>query len=473
MARSISAEHDEEDAQSGADCASRTALSDVSALADKSFTRDDSGAGDASALQSMLRDHLEARDASYGSATTSAPEPAAGSSSRMRWVPRLTKSIIGLALLVVVGWMPAQRLIQVSSVEAVVNARLVTMRAPINGVVGWKMSSLQLGSPVSAGSPVVEIANPRVDRHRFEDASARLSDAREERAALAARLEDLTELRAKLAAQLEEFRQNRILQLSARIDEANARIAAAGAISANAEDARARHLELGRNGISSAAAMNDARRDATVAEAAGDEARAERNALVVEFEALLDGVYLGDSYNDQPRSAQRLDEISETIDVITANIARQQARIVRYQAVASRERAALAVTEKAPLSSPVAGRVWEILTAPGEQVVAGQPLISLLNCSQTLVTAVVSEAVYNSLFVGMPAKFSFREGGESFSGRVVQLSGVSEASSNFAIMPSALKKESYRVAVSVDDNSLQGNCPVGRTGRVVFDTAVR
>ena len=100
-------------------------------------------------------------------------------------------------------------------------------------------------------------------------------------------------------------------------------------------------------------------------------------------------------------------------------------------------------------------------------------MFSLLNCSQTIVTAVVSEAVYNSLFVGMPAKFSFREGGASLPGQVVQLSGVAEASSNFAIMPSALKKESYRVAVSVDAASLQGGCPVGRTGRVVFDTAAR
>ncbi len=465
MARSTSAEHDEQNAQLGAVRICRTVQGG------ESFSRDSAGASDASALQSMLRDHLEARTETPASGTMSDPEQAPGASARTRWMPRLTKSIVGLALLAVVGWMPAKRLAQVSSVEAVVNARLVTMRAPINGVVGWNLSRLQPGSPVSAGSPVVEIANPRADRHRFEDATARLSDAREERAALAAKLKELKKLRAKLAVQLEEFRQNRMLQVSARIDEANARIAAAAAISANAKDARERQRELAQSGISSTAAMNAAHRDAMVAEAAGDGARAERNALVVEFEALRDGGYLGDSYNDQPRSAQRLDEIGEAIELITADIVRHQARIVRFQGVVSREREALAVAENAPLASPVEGRVWEIRTAPGEQVVAGQPLISLLDCSRTLVTAVVSEAVYNSLFVGMPAKFSFREGGESSSGRIVQLSGVSEASSNFAIMPSALTKESYRVAVSVDGGAKQGDCPVGRTGRVVFNTS--
>ena len=126
---------------------------------------------------------------------------------------------------------------------------------------------------------------------------------------------------------------------------------------------------------------------------------------------------------------------------------------------------------EARLMAPVDGTVWEVLTAPGEQVTAGQPLFSLLNCSDAIVTATVSEAVYNTLSVGMPATFTYRQGGAALAGKVVQLSGVASASSHFAIMPSALTKESYRVAISVSKLASDGSCPVGRTGRVVFEPA--
>jgi multidrug resistance efflux pump len=189
---------------------------------------------------------------------------------------------------------------------------------------------------------------------------------------------------------------------------------------------------------------------------------------MVERDALGSGVYVGDSYNDEPRSAQRLDEIAQTIGSVRADLARQEARVTRAEAALKRERDAYTLVRSADLTAPVGGRVWEVLTAPGEQVAAGQALFSVLNCAQPLVTAAVSEAVYNSLSVGMPARFIFREGGDPMPGHVVQLSGVASASSNFAIVPSALTKESYRVAVALDGAPDATGCAVGRTGRVVF-----
>jgi hypothetical protein len=85
------------------------------------------------------------------------------------------------------------------------------------------------------------------------------------------------------------------------------------------------------------------------------------------------------------------------------------------------------------------------------------------------VTAVVSESVYNSLTKGAPAAFRFREGGTPLKGKVILLSGMATASSDLAIMPEALTRESYRVTVSLDNPyASQGVCAIGRTGRVVF-----
>ena len=48
---------------------------------------------------------------------------------------RLLKALAGVAIIAVFGWLPLQALWQTSSVEAVVNSRLVTLRAPIDGQV--------------------------------------------------------------------------------------------------------------------------------------------------------------------------------------------------------------------------------------------------------------------------------------------------------------------------------------------------
>ena len=52
--------------------------------------------------------------------------------------------------------------------------------------------------------------------------------------------------------------------------------------------------------------------------------------------------------------------------------------------------------------------MWEVLTAPGELVVRGQDLVRLLDCSGVVVTAAVSESVYNRLHIGQSATFRLR-----------------------------------------------------------------
>ena len=93
----------------------------------------------------------------------------------------------------------------------------------------------------------------------------------------------------------------------------------------------------------------------------------------------------------------------------------------------------------------------------------------LLDCNAALVTAVVSETVYNRLQIGSAATFRLLDTDVAMPGRVVNLTGVASAAANYAIAPSSLRKEQYRVAVEVPDlkNNGQG-CNLGRTGQVVF-----
>lgn len=384
------------------------------------------------------------------------------------WLSRVLKSLTAFALVGVVGWMPAQRLFQVSSVEAVINARIVTVRAPIAGVVGSKAADLVVGGSLEKGTPLVAISNPRADRQRLGEALQQLRRIEDDRSVIAARLATLKDLRSDLEGQLASFRASRLRQIDARIAEADAHIAAARATQARERAQASRLTSLKGAGLASMAAYEEAANAAAVADANVQVAEASRASLIVEREALENGNFLGDSYNDQPRSAQRIDEVDETIASLEAEAKTLDARLAAARSAVERERSDYALEREARLEAPVSGKVWQILTSPGEQVSTGQDLMTLVDCSQTVVTAAVSEAVYNSLSIGMPASFTFREGGAPLKGSVLQLSGVAAASSNFAIIPTALTKESYRVTVAVDDPGRKNACAIGRTGRVIF-----
>ena len=97
-------------------------------------------------------------------------------------------------------------------------------------------------------------------------------------------------------------------------------------------------------------------------------------------------------------------------------------------------------------------------------------MLKLLDCGGAVVTANVTETVYNRLKLGDPASFEPNDGGPAIKGEVVNLTGASGAPANLAINPDALNKEPYRVTVSLPAADTTGkDCAVGRTGRVVFN----
>ncbi|KYG98187.1 hypothetical protein SE91_06325, partial [Bradyrhizobium sp. DOA1] len=83
-------------------------------------------------MQDSLHEHLFANDESgHAAKTQSGQEP------ERRWphLRRGAKVAIGLAIVAVFGWLPLRAIWENSSVEAVLNSRLVTLRTPIGGRV--------------------------------------------------------------------------------------------------------------------------------------------------------------------------------------------------------------------------------------------------------------------------------------------------------------------------------------------------
>lgn len=423
-------------------------------------------AGDAAKLQSFLRQQFANDAPAFPSIRPSVEltRPLSPISSR------ILKSVAGLVIVAAVGWMPMQRLFQVASVEAVINASVISLKSPIDGIVDANLDTMKVGGIIQPGTALVAVENSRVDSGFVERAREQLASTAEELAELESKLSYLNQAAADAKGRVEAYRRDRIARLIADLGQADARLAAERANNASARFEFVRQSKLARSGAGALAAREIAERNLSVSVATIAGIRSEKAALSVELDALYQGRFFGDSYNDEPRSVQRLAELDDQIISAKAERARLHARATRTQVQMDRETARFENASRAKVMAMTGGQIWEVSTAPGEQVSAGQQLVSLLNCSQLLVTATVNEAVYNTLSLGTPAHFTFREGGDALGGRVVQLTGVGSVSSNLAIVPSALTKGSYRVAVAIDGATTNaGACPVGRTGRVVFD----
>lgn len=398
------------------------------------------------------------------------PTPDTGQTPKVasRFPRRIGKAVAGATLVAVFGIVPFRTLMQISSVEAVVNARVVTLRAPIEGEVSALPANLARSGIVPQGTPLLDVVDHRADRGRLDELQRQNGHLSSERMALDGKLAAARTLGADLDRQANLFRQGRIAQLGARSAELQNMIAVAGAQKEEAVAARNRAAALSRTGAVSSADLDRLTRAAVVATQTEAATRNRLAAADVELKAAHDGVYIGDSYNDRPSSVQRAEEVRQQIAGWTAERMGLEAEADRLARDMAEEQERYRIRADAAMSFPVAGRIWEVMVSPGEQVRVGQDLVRVLDCSTTLVTANVTETVYNQLRMGSTARFLPSDGGGALAGAVVALTGQAGAPANLAIEPAALSKEPYRVTVAVPTLDAQQACGIGRTGRVVF-----
>ena len=156
-----------------------------------------------------------------------------------------------------------------------------------------------------------------------------------------------------------------------------------------------------------------------------------------------EGVFIGDSYNDSPSSDQRAAELRLRVGELEAEAEAVRSQMVLLSGQIAEEDSRYHQRADALVVLPPSGRVWEMLTGPGEHVSKGQDLMRVLNCAHPIVSANVDEGVYNRLEVGAPAEFRPSQGGgKIYAARIVNLTGAAAASANLAIPPVAMRKSS-------------------------------
>ena len=276
-----------------------------------------------------------------------------------------------------------------------------------------------------------------------------------------------------LQKQVAGFRLGRLNLLDARAKVQEAELKAAAAKVAQSTLLKSRADERIDSGGGAAEAAERAQFDLLAAVQAHTAAEERLAELKVERDSIARGVYIGDSYNDTPSSMQRLDALKMRVGELNAQAEAVRSQMTRLQDQIAEQTRQYDKRAEADLALPARGQVWELLTAPGEHVAAGQDLIHVLDCSSLVVNANVDESVYNQLAVGDPVKFRPSDSnGESYDGVIVNLTGASTAQANLAVPLSSIHKTLFYVTISAP-GLLADGCPVGRTGSVVFESKGR
>jgi len=386
---------------------------------------------------------------------------------------RALKIVAGMALVGFGGWTGYHQLVITSSIDAVINARLTMVRAPIDGTVSFDAAApLVPGTAVAVQAPVGSVADPRgADDSRLFELRRALVGVEADLQAATARVADLQQALGEANLQAEAYRAGRVRQIELRRAEATATAAAAAARHAEAAASAQRAAALHVRGHLSEAAIEKHRRDAEVAR--GDLAAAQKRTagLGVELEAARSGTFLGDSYNDAPASLQRARDLTLRIAETTRTVEDLQRRRGWLEVAASEEQERLRALRDVALVVPVEGRVWEMLARPGEYVRRGQDLLAVLDCSTVAVTATVSERDFNTLRIGDPVRFRVAGSGREYAdGRVARLgAGATAGSAAYAIAGDAKGREVIAVFPGLAASGSDDRCAVGRAGKAVFE----
>jgi biotin carboxyl carrier protein len=423
---------------------------------------------DVRAQSALLQEAFQTPDPFERDTPAPAPSPQRGGFvARFGW--RALKSALGLGVVIIAGVGPVQRLLQFSSVEAVVNARLVSLRAPIDGRI--EDFAPTIGAVTPRGRLLLHISNSRADRTRLDDLQRMADQTEGERPAIAKRLTRLKELHEQVSRQVRAFQTGRIRELEERMMDLKAQASSTEASEYEAASTLARTKTLAASGYQTSVAVERADRDAKVATQNQKSLNHRLFASVVELEAARRGEYVGDSYNDRPSSLQHADDLSVRIAEAEAELSSRDQRLARLHAALDAEAVRYSELSNAVLSSPIDAQVWEVLVSPGEEVRKGQDLLRLLDCSGALVTVTVRESVFNQLRNGDTAQFRFSGQSDRYNGTIVRMSGSAAPPDNLAIQPTGLSSGGYRIAVSVPDLASAAHCGVGRTGTVVFNAS--
>ncbi len=373
---------------------------------------------------------------------------------------RFGRLLMGALLILVASWIVVGEQISGVSSNAVVNARLSTVRTPISGTL--EMPWRPLGARVTQGEVLVTVTDALVDTVHLHDLELERSLAVAGSERYRRLIEDTAREIAVMQERINIYKTQRAAEIEAKLGRAKERVALLMAD-------RPSVVVLRPEGLDEHAKVSGIDADSIALSFALQEVET----LAISREAFRQGVNLGDGYDDTSATGQKLMEQSAERARLAAELALSDDRITALDVRIAAERRRDNLLAGNAMSAPTNGILWEVLAGDREVVQRGQEILKIMNCDSALVTLSVPDVVYDRLRVGQTAKFRLNQTNTIYDGTITRIagSGAKTIYGNLAVAPSAKHLERFDVALLVP--ALRENtdlrCAVGQTGRVFFE----
>lgn len=366
----------------------------------------------------------------------------------------------------------------VASNNAVVSAELVSVRAPIDGIISERVAGV--GAKVERGETIATITDPWFDDQRLTDLRATLQRLEQQEKNAAEDKANLLALKATLEDRVATHRKANAERLRGLVAEAEKSSAALVARQNQAQIDVDRQVPLQASGVVSRA---EAQRRLSILEAARNDTAAQQGRLAslrAEADAAAAGILSSHGGIDVSYSAQRIDQIEIEVTNLTRLIADLGAEADTTAARLADEERRAARMREARLAAPMSGMVWRQGASNGERIAKGDTAVELVDCAAPVLLVAVPQDRFADIEVGATARY--RLSGELIErkGTVASIMGQPDErrDAHFAARPVSepIATIVAQVTMPVEETkSVEGSssdaCLVGRTARVLLPTS--
>ena len=392
-----------------------------------------------------------------------APQPGAGQPplwQRLR-LGRLLRRLVAVSLVAAaLWWLALPWLMPVTSV-AVVNARLVQVRAPIDGTT--TTLTADLGDTVEAGRPLLEVSNPRVDTSHLATLKTQAADLAAHRARLARVLAEVTAARDASRAETGRYREVVLTGLHTSVVQARASMGAAQAAYDAAIKRMATLRDLARRMVATGTEVDDAFERESVLRRRLEMEQAAWAKLHSEEQAARRGVFL---QHESPASKQRDEELTLRSAELRAELHETDLRLAAATAEVRAEDGRLARLARTAAPCPVDGLVWTRRAAHGQVVRHNELIYEVADRRSMLVEALLPQRHFSSIGAGARAVITLT-GGRTLTGRVRAVRAPAGAEPSYAVNLADADLKQIRVIIALDDPAPDAAL-IGRHVRVLL-----
>ncbi|BDW96273.1 hemolysin D [Thalassospira tepidiphila] len=383
---------------------------------------------------------------------------------------QIVRLTVALAIVVIAIWQLAPLTVSDIRPNGVVNAKLVTIQAPISGQLVRAIPDV--GEPVSAGSVVTRITDDTEPQALLAQLDGEYQLLRSRKTALVEKLSTLNGLRRELGERVREMVTGSMESLHYKMLEAAARQKGWMSVVKERDLSLARQKTLLADGHVAKARVEEAESLLEQAQQEVERARADEERYRKESGALEKGVFVGDGQNDVPYSQQRLDEVVLAIADLNVQLTETNGRMASLEKQLRDESARAGRRESMLVRSPIDGLIWRRMATELATVTKNNDLAKILDCSDIRIEVPVDESLSDRMEIGAVVSVRLQGSPETFEGIISGVIGTRAVSPEleYAALPPLLKKDEVLLVVNIPDSGFEDRpetfCNVGRRAEV-------